>query len=88
MKKNQLCLYSSITDNFVLTAYVSGERKGLILENSYSMGETLNGVSGLDINVEKKIIEEKLDELRLQGASDKEITRAMKDLGIERFVKI
>lgn len=68
----------------VSTAYVSGERKGLILENSYSMGETLNGVSGLDINVEKKIIEEKLDELRLQGASDKEITRAMKDLGIER----
>ncbi|XWS28591.1 hypothetical protein CRYUN_Cryun25bG0083500 [Craigia yunnanensis] len=68
----------------VSTAYVSGERPGLILENSYSMGETLNGVSGLDINVEKRIIEEKLNELRLQGASEKEITRAMKDLGIER----
>ncbi|XVF05199.1 hypothetical protein REPUB_Repub05bG0151300 [Reevesia pubescens] len=68
----------------VSTAYVSGERSGLILENSYSMGETLNGVSGLDINIERKIVEEKLDELRLQGASEKEITRAMKDLGIER----
>ncbi|XVF69147.1 hypothetical protein PTKIN_Ptkin11bG0057500 [Pterospermum kingtungense] len=68
----------------VSTAYVSGERSGLILENPYSMGETLNGVSGLNINAEKKIIEEKLDELRLQGASEKEITRAMKDLGIER----
>ena len=52
------------------------------------MGETLNGVSGLDINIEKKVVEEKLNELRLQGASEKEITRAMKDLGIERFVKI
>ncbi|XP_039048615.1 alcohol-forming fatty acyl-CoA reductase-like [Hibiscus syriacus] len=68
----------------VSTAYVSGERTGLMLENPYSMGETLNGVSGLDINVEKKIIEQKLNELRVQGASDKEITRAMKDLGIQR----
>ncbi|XWS52865.1 hypothetical protein CRYUN_Cryun11dG0108900 [Craigia yunnanensis] len=68
----------------VSTAYVSGERSGLILENSYGMGETLNGVSGLDVNVEKKVIHEKLSELRLQGTSEKEITIAMKDLGIER----
>ncbi|XVE79280.1 hypothetical protein DITRI_Ditri14bG0045100 [Diplodiscus trichospermus] len=68
----------------VSTAYVSGERSGLILENAYSMGETLNGVPGLDINFEKNIIEEKLNEIRSQGASEKEITRAMKDLGIER----
>ncbi|XVF19737.1 hypothetical protein REPUB_Repub11eG0136700 [Reevesia pubescens] len=68
----------------VSTAYVSGERAGLILENPYSMGETLNGVSGLDINIEKKVVEEKLNELSLLGASEKEITRAMKDLGIER----
>ncbi|XP_021279352.1 fatty acyl-CoA reductase 3-like [Herrania umbratica] len=68
----------------VSTAYVSGERSGLILENSYNMGETLNGVSGLDINVEKKVVEEKMEELRSQGASEKEITQAMKDLGIER----
>ncbi|KAE8697042.1 Alcohol-forming fatty acyl-CoA reductase [Hibiscus syriacus] len=61
-----------------------GERSGLILENPYSMGETLNGVSGLDINVEKEIIEQKLNELRVQRASDKEITRSMKDLGIQR----
>ncbi|PPS04265.1 hypothetical protein GOBAR_AA16380 [Gossypium barbadense] len=68
----------------VSTAYVSGEKTGLILENSYRMGETLNGVSGLDINFEKKIIEQKLNELRLLGASDKDITQAMKDLGIQR----
>ncbi|MBA0609834.1 hypothetical protein Godav_010767 [Gossypium davidsonii] len=68
----------------VSTAYVSGEKTGLILENSYSMGETLNGVSGLDINFEKNVIEQKLNELRLLGASDKDITQAMKDLGIQR----
>ncbi|MBA0820448.1 hypothetical protein Gohar_025752 [Gossypium harknessii] len=69
---------------YSFTAYVSGEKTGLILENSYSMGETLNGVSGLDINFEKNVIEQKLNELRLLGASDKDITQAMKDLGIQR----
>ncbi|KAK8514438.1 hypothetical protein V6N12_009144 [Hibiscus sabdariffa] len=40
--------------------------------------------TGLDINVEKKIIEQKLNDMRLKGSSDKEITLAMKDLGIQR----
>lgn len=52
------------------------------------MGETLNGVSGLDIDFEKKVVDEKLNQLSLQRASEKEITQAMKDLGIERFVRI
>ncbi|KAK5818465.1 hypothetical protein PVK06_023402 [Gossypium arboreum] len=68
----------------VSTAYVSGERSGLIVENSYRMGETLNGVSGLDVNIEKQVVEDQLHLLRLQGASDKDITIAMKDLGIQR----
>ncbi|TYJ26446.1 hypothetical protein E1A91_A07G120300v1 [Gossypium mustelinum] len=68
----------------VSTAYVSGERAGLIVENSYRMGETLNGVSGLDVNIEKQVVEDQLHLLRLQGASDKDITIAMKDLGIQR----
>ncbi|KAE8697044.1 Fatty acyl-CoA reductase 3 [Hibiscus syriacus] len=63
---------------------MSAERTGLTLENSYSMGEILNGVSGLDINAEKEIIEHKLNELGIQRASDKEITQSMKDLGIQR----
>ncbi|KAK8700555.1 hypothetical protein V6N13_018949 [Hibiscus sabdariffa] len=70
----------------VSTAYVSGERSGLILENGYSLGETLNGVGGLDINMETKVVDDKLNDLRLQGASDKDITIAMKDLGIHRFL--
>ncbi|KAK8697737.1 hypothetical protein V6N13_113875 [Hibiscus sabdariffa] len=68
----------------VSTAYVSGERSGLILETGYSLGETLNGVGGLDINMERKVVDDKLNDLRLQGASDKDITIAMKDLGIHR----
>ncbi|WRX32110.1 Fatty acyl-coenzyme A reductase [Theobroma cacao] len=68
----------------VSTAYVAGEKSGLILESSFSMGKTLNGVSGLDINVEMKVAEEELKQLQAQGASEKEITLVMKDLGAER----
>ncbi|KAI3748187.1 hypothetical protein L6452_11109 [Arctium lappa] len=72
----------------VSTAYVSGEKPGLILETPYKLGETLNGANGLDINTEKKIIEEKLKELSSdETATDKSITLAMKDLGIERANK-
>ncbi|KAL0418313.1 UNVERIFIED_CONTAM: Alcohol-forming fatty acyl-CoA reductase [Sesamum radiatum] len=59
---------------------------GLIPEKPFSMGETLDGskISYLDINTEKKIIEEKLSRLLTQNAAEKEIARAMRDLGIER----
>ncbi|PSR95477.1 Alcohol-forming fatty acyl-CoA reductase [Actinidia chinensis var. chinensis] len=65
----------------------TGERAGLILENPYFMGETLNGTSGLDINTEMKIVEERLSELRAWKATEGEITLAMKDLGIQRARK-
>lgn len=52
------------------------------------MGETLNGASGLDIDAEKSIVEEKLDELRKDGVSEKETRVAMKELGIKRFVNL
>ncbi|KAG8655121.1 hypothetical protein MANES_04G005400v8 [Manihot esculenta] len=68
----------------VSTAYVSGEKAGLILETPYKMGKTLNGVSGLDIDEEKKLIDEKLNELQAQGATDEAIKEAMKDMGIQR----
>ncbi|XP_052208742.1 fatty acyl-CoA reductase 3-like isoform X3 [Diospyros lotus] len=71
----------------VSTAYVSGERGGLILEKSYRMGEALNGAPGLDIDMEKKVVEARLSELRLVGATEGEITKAMKDLGIQRARK-
>lgn len=68
----------------VSTAYVCGERKGLIQENPFSMGETLNGVSGLDVFAEKKLADENLVELQSKEVADQTITSAMKELGIQR----
>lgn len=65
-----------------------GEGSGLILESPYVFGDSLNGVAGLDVNAEKKLITEKLGELREKGATEREIKVAMRDLGITRFVNI
>ncbi|XP_009631061.1 alcohol-forming fatty acyl-CoA reductase-like isoform X2 [Nicotiana tomentosiformis] len=70
----------------VSTAFVSGEKAGLILETPYNMGETLNGTSGLDIDKEKKVMEETLKQLKAEGSSENSITSAMKELGIERTI--
>ncbi|XP_022943504.1 fatty acyl-CoA reductase 3-like [Cucurbita moschata] len=68
----------------VSTAYVSGERGGLILETPYKLGESLNGIQGLDIATEQKVMEEKLEQLEENGATKEAITLAMKDFGLER----
>ncbi|KAJ4971217.1 hypothetical protein NE237_004316 [Protea cynaroides] len=68
----------------VSTAYVSGEKEGLILEKPFKMGETLNGLPGLDIVKELKLVEEKLKELSALRASKSAETFAMKELGIDR----
>ncbi|KAH0715457.1 hypothetical protein KY284_008362 [Solanum tuberosum] len=71
----------------VSTAYVCGEKEGLMLEKPYYMGETLNGTLGLDIEAEKKVMDEKLKQLNAENASEKSITTAMKELGLERARK-
>ncbi|XP_024012428.1 LOW QUALITY PROTEIN: putative fatty acyl-CoA reductase 7 [Eutrema salsugineum] len=68
----------------VSTAYVCGERSGLILENSFAMGETLNGKAKVDINAEMQLVEQKLKQLREQRCSEEEINEAMRDLGLKR----
>ncbi|XP_020204094.1 fatty acyl-CoA reductase 3-like isoform X1 [Cajanus cajan] len=68
----------------VSTAYVCGERGGFILEDPYHYGVSLNGVPGLDIDMEKKRVDEKLNELREDGATEHDIGLAMKDLGSKR----
>ncbi|GAB4859757.1 hypothetical protein Ancab_011235 [Ancistrocladus abbreviatus] len=68
----------------VSTAYVSGERAGLILEEPYHLGDTLNGTPGLDIEAEERLVQQKLNELRAEGASEDKIKLTMKDMGIER----
>jgi fatty acyl-CoA reductase len=67
------------------SAYVCGEKGGLILEKPFGMGETLNGTLGLDVEAEKRLVEQKLDDFRANGATEKEITVAMKDMGMERY---
>ncbi|KAL8532226.1 hypothetical protein ACS0TY_008723 [Phlomoides rotata] len=71
----------------VSTAYVHGTKSGLIAEEPLHMGDTHPGaeITLLDINVEKMVIEEKLRALQVQKATEKEIVRAMKDLGTGRF---
>ncbi|KAL0537888.1 hypothetical protein IC582_026879 [Cucumis melo] len=68
----------------VSTAYVSGEREGLIMETPYKMGESLNWMKGLDIEAEQMVIEDKLKQLKENGATNETVTLAMKDLGLER----
>lgn len=69
----------------MISAYVAGEKEGLILETPYKMGETLNGASGLDIDGEKRLIDDTLKSLKAdQNCSDDFIKSKMKDLGIQR----
>ncbi|MED6205244.1 hypothetical protein PIB30_016037 [Stylosanthes scabra] len=68
----------------VSTAFVCGERKGLIPEEPFQMGQTLKGSSKLDINLEKKLIEQKLSELHAQNANEETITSIMTELGTTR----
>ncbi|BBH05151.1 hypothetical protein Prudu_016459 [Prunus dulcis] len=62
----------------VSTAYVCGEKEGLIFEDSSCID---------DFNEEKNLAEEKLKELRAQDASEEVITTTMKAFGIQRFRK-
>ncbi|KAK9204464.1 hypothetical protein WN943_014724 [Citrus x changshan-huyou] len=62
----------------VSTAYVSKKRRGLVLEKS------VDGTSGLVIDVEKKVVGQGLNELIAEGASEKEIKLAMTHLVIKR----
>ncbi|KAL9247303.1 hypothetical protein vseg_020747 [Gypsophila vaccaria] len=68
----------------VSTAYVSGETAGIVRETPYKMGEALNGRSGLDIEMEKKLVEDKLKELNAIGATQDVIKLNMKDLAMQR----
>ncbi|PHT69175.1 hypothetical protein T459_28662 [Capsicum annuum] len=65
-----------------LTSYVCGEREReeVIQEKSFNFED-----SYIDIDVERKVIEDKLKDLEAQNLSSKEVTMAMRDLGIQRF---
>ncbi|WCJ21208.1 Fatty acyl-CoA reductase 1 [Euphorbia peplus] len=67
----------------VSTAYIYGE-EGVILEKPIPIGKSRHGSINLDIEVEKKVIKEKLDQLVSQNASERDTSIAMKKLGFER----
>ncbi|MCL7031028.1 hypothetical protein MKW94_026127 [Papaver nudicaule] len=70
----------------ISTAYVCGEKSGLLLENPLRMGETPKGINSpeLDIEVEMKLVSGRLNELKANQVSQKEETIAMKEFGLER----
>ncbi|KAI4313523.1 hypothetical protein L6164_026497 [Bauhinia variegata] len=70
----------------VSTAYVCGESEGLIPEEPFQMGKTLNGFSKLDIDFEKKLVEKKLKELQTHNSNEETITSVMRSLGLERTI--
>ncbi|ESQ37560.1 hypothetical protein EUTSA_v10002499mg [Eutrema salsugineum] len=68
----------------VSTAYVCGEKSGLLQEKTFRMGETLNGNGKLVIDTELELMKQKLKELQKQDCSEEEIAETMKDLGMSR----
>ncbi|XP_024935282.2 probable fatty acyl-CoA reductase 4 [Ziziphus jujuba] len=69
----------------VSTAYVCGEREGTIPEDTiFYMGKTIKSDPKLDLEVEQKLVAEKLNDLQAQNASEDTITTIMKDFGIKR----
>ncbi|XP_050370507.1 alcohol-forming fatty acyl-CoA reductase-like [Argentina anserina] len=69
----------------VSTAYVCGERAGLIPEDSSSMNKMVKEMANLDFEtVEKNLVKEKLNELKALDTSEEVVRNTMKDFGIKR----
>lgn len=51
------------------------------------MGESLNGTIGLNIESEQKLVEETVNKLINNGATEETITLTMKHLGLKRYIK-
>uniref|UniRef100_A0ACD5XZ98 Uncharacterized protein n=2 Tax=Avena sativa TaxID=4498 RepID=A0ACD5XZ98_AVESA len=69
----------------VSTAYVAGERQGLIQERPFRAGETLKEGTHLDIDTELKLAKDLKKQLDADGdLSPKEERKAMKELGLTR----
>ena len=70
----------------LFSAYIWGEKGGLLPEHPCRMGESLNGTPGLDIETEIMVANEEVKRLRSEQASEAAITNALKDFGLKRFV--
>ncbi|KAJ6951051.1 hypothetical protein NC651_004647 [Populus alba x Populus x berolinensis] len=63
------------------TAYVCGEDAGLIQEKPFRLGKAKKGTEMIDIDIEKKLVEEKLRKLHSEHAEQSAVTSYMKDYG-------
>uniref|UniRef100_A0A803LD48 Fatty acyl-CoA reductase n=1 Tax=Chenopodium quinoa TaxID=63459 RepID=A0A803LD48_CHEQI len=79
----QMCPNLQILIN-VSTAYVCGEKAGLIPETLYNLGKNGGGINGFDIDTEKKLVDNTLHDLTIKGASSKQVRDTMKQLGLRR----
>uniref|UniRef100_A0A0A9E3P2 Fatty acyl-CoA reductase n=1 Tax=Arundo donax TaxID=35708 RepID=A0A0A9E3P2_ARUDO len=68
----------------VSTAYVSGDREGLLLEKPISPGESLREGAFLDVDAELRLVKEVKKELNASDDVNKTERKAMKELGIQR----
>ncbi|KAG8046963.1 hypothetical protein GUJ93_ZPchr0008g14139 [Zizania palustris] len=68
----------------VSTAYVAGEKEGLIQEKPFLMGETLREGTHLDIESELNLIKETRREILANCSSEITEKRTMKELGLKR----
>ncbi|KAF8781065.1 hypothetical protein HU200_001037 [Digitaria exilis] len=71
----------------VSTAYVNGKESGIMLEKPLQQYRSYDGQSDLDISGEMALAEAKLKELVCKNASEDNIRRAMKKIGIQRARK-
>ncbi|KAJ6855426.1 alcohol-forming fatty acyl-CoA reductase-like [Populus alba x Populus x berolinensis] len=66
------------------TAYVCGEDAGLIQEKPFPLGKAKKGTEMKDIDIEKKLVDEKLRKLHSEHAEGSAVTSYMKDYGSKR----
>ncbi|CAI0553366.1 unnamed protein product, partial [Linum tenue] len=70
----------------VSTAYVCGEAPGILMEKPLTLGKAARGRSNVvEVwNGENELVAKRLHQLHSQNLTDKEITSAMQNLGLER----
>jgi len=61
--------------------------KTIVQEKPFEMGQTLKETAKLDITAEVNLLEKKIDELRSENATENTISHALKDYGIERYIR-
>jgi len=81
---NLQCRLTFFSMILLSSAYVCGEDAGFIQEKPFRLGKPKKGTGMIDIDIEKKLVEEKLRKLHSEHAEESAVTSYMKDYGTER----